>query len=146
MVCGRHVVLLKDVVLCTKNRIIMEVVTKCAFWCGEKLFLFFQAEDGIRDIGVTGVQTCALPICDHQGNDQQVQKRHPATGAAAVSGGEAARSGDAAAAAAAAAAAEGGWHRLLLSDGQIGRASCRERVEISVVGGSFKKKIPPVAS
>src|SRR3712207_7221120 len=24
---------------------------------------FFQAEDGIRDIGVTGVQTCALPIC-----------------------------------------------------------------------------------
>src|SRR3712207_9099757 len=27
------------------------------------LFFFFQAEDGIRDIGVTGVQTCALPIC-----------------------------------------------------------------------------------
>src|SRR3712207_5955578 len=25
-------------------------------------FVFFQAEDGIRDIGVTGVQTCALPI------------------------------------------------------------------------------------
>src|SRR3712207_7117718 len=24
--------------------------------------VFFQAEDGIRDIGVTGVQTCALPI------------------------------------------------------------------------------------
>src|SRR3712207_8808835 len=24
---------------------------------------FLQAEDGIRDIGVTGVQTCALPIC-----------------------------------------------------------------------------------
>src|SRR3712207_5845741 len=24
--------------------------------------LFYQAEDGIRDIGVTGVQTCALPI------------------------------------------------------------------------------------
>src|SRR3712207_7131745 len=27
------------------------------------IFFFFQAEDGIRDIGVTGVQTCALPIC-----------------------------------------------------------------------------------
>src|SRR3712207_8849667 len=27
-------------------------------------FFFFQAEDGIRDIGVTGVQTCALPIWD----------------------------------------------------------------------------------
>src|SRR5260370_34908014 len=27
------------------------------------LFFFFQAEDGIRDSSVTGVQTCALPIC-----------------------------------------------------------------------------------
>src|SRR2546427_12946693 len=26
------------------------------------LFFFFQAEDGIRDLTVTGVQTCALPI------------------------------------------------------------------------------------
>src|SRR3712207_8818992 len=32
-------------------------------------FFFFQAEDGIRDIGVTGVQTCALPILEeHLGN------------------------------------------------------------------------------
>src|SRR3712207_8684417 len=31
--------------------------------CGSiKYCFFFQAEDGIRDIGVTGVQTCALPI------------------------------------------------------------------------------------
>src|SRR2546425_10099673 len=29
------------------------------------LFFFFQAEDGIRDKLVTGVQTCALPISDH---------------------------------------------------------------------------------
>src|SRR3712207_8611434 len=28
------------------------------------IFVFFQAEDGIRGIGVTGVQTCALPICE----------------------------------------------------------------------------------
>src|SRR5688572_31871575 len=27
------------------------------------LIFFFQAEDGIRDLTVTGVQTCALPIC-----------------------------------------------------------------------------------
>src|SRR2546430_835583 len=27
-------------------------------------FFFFQAEDGIRDLTVTGVQTCALPICN----------------------------------------------------------------------------------
>src|SRR5216684_7591925 len=26
---------------------------------------FFQAEDGIRDVAVTGVQTCALPIYPH---------------------------------------------------------------------------------
>src|SRR5258707_9817368 len=30
--------------------------------CFCNFFFFFQAEDGIRDIGVTGVQTCALPI------------------------------------------------------------------------------------
>src|SRR5262249_57245487 len=29
---------------------------------GSCLFFFFQAEDGIRDWSVTGVQTCALPI------------------------------------------------------------------------------------
>src|SRR2546430_6049342 len=46
-------------------------------------FFFFQAEDGIRDLTVTGVQTCALPICsevdadigrpDPQHGRQQVQ-------------------------------------------------------------------------
>src|SRR5437879_8698788 len=35
------------------------------------LFFFFQAEDGIRDTSVTGVQTCALPISG--------EKRTPAT-------------------------------------------------------------------
>src|SRR5690554_7531298 len=30
-------------------------------------FFFFQAEDGIRDADVTGVQTCALPILGHAG-------------------------------------------------------------------------------
>src|SRR5258708_27121866 len=32
-------------------------------WHWFLLFFFFQAEDGIRDDLVTGVQTCALPIC-----------------------------------------------------------------------------------
>src|SRR6266567_4811432 len=31
---------------------------------GGGLLFFFQAEDGIRDLTVTGVQTCALPIFD----------------------------------------------------------------------------------
>src|SRR5256885_9812498 len=30
------------------------------------MLFFFQAEDGIRDYKVTGVQTCALPICSHR--------------------------------------------------------------------------------
>src|SRR2546422_8769902 len=36
----------------------------CSCWigCTGMLFFFFQAEDGIRDVAVTGVQTCALPI------------------------------------------------------------------------------------
>src|SRR5690606_40578128 len=35
------------------------VLDLSAFFC---FFFFFQAEDGIRDFHVTGVQTCALPI------------------------------------------------------------------------------------
>src|SRR2546429_5311539 len=35
---------------------LMRVVTSV------ELIFFFQAEDGIRDVAVTGVQTCALPI------------------------------------------------------------------------------------
>ena len=35
----------------------------CAMLCVVVFFFFFfQAEDGIRDYKVTGVQTCALPI------------------------------------------------------------------------------------
>src|SRR3989440_6061468 len=33
------------------------------------IFFFFQAEDGIRDLIVTGVQTCALPISGPLGGD-----------------------------------------------------------------------------
>src|SRR2546426_5741986 len=33
----------------------------------QSFFFFFQAEDGIRDYKVTGVQTCALPICEVAG-------------------------------------------------------------------------------
>src|SRR5215475_15262546 len=36
-------------------------------------FFFFQAEDGIRDFHVTGVQTCALPILVHGGPGGQAQ-------------------------------------------------------------------------
>src|SRR5256885_10799393 len=36
--------------------------------CGSASFFFFQAEDGIRDYKVTGVQTCALPIWSTNGS------------------------------------------------------------------------------
>src|SRR5690606_28113373 len=36
-----------------------------------RLFFFFQAEDGIRDFHVTGVQTCALPILQPVSGAQQ---------------------------------------------------------------------------
>ena len=37
-------------------------------------FFFFQAEDGIRDIGVTGVQTCALPILEKKTASPAIKK------------------------------------------------------------------------
>src|SRR5699024_11605056 len=41
-----------------------------ALFLSSRSLFFFQAEDGIRDRNVTGVQTCALPIstlCAHEG-------------------------------------------------------------------------------
>src|SRR5687768_18224268 len=36
------------------------------------VFFFFQAEDGIRDVAVTGVQTCALPIFVVEGSSRPI--------------------------------------------------------------------------
>src|SRR2546429_9767365 len=92
------------------------------------IVFFFQAEDGIRDVAVTGVQTCALPILKPAG----------APGAAGQGDRGQARSGG----------GEGGdgprgsgaVRRAGARAAQIGRASCRGRVEISVVAVSLKKK------
>src|SRR5262249_57727371 len=46
-------------------------VSVCCF------FFFFQAEDGIRDWSVTGVQTCALPILQY---GHQVAQKYSITG------------------------------------------------------------------
>ena len=38
------------------------ILNNFVYVCNIVCFYFFQAEDGIRDDLVTGVQTCALPI------------------------------------------------------------------------------------
>src|SRR5262249_58744480 len=85
-------------------------------------FFFFQAEDGIRDWSVTGVQTCALPISRCAGGSRPKRWRSRRFGleppAQRVSLDRYAAQG---------------LH-------EIGRASCRERVEIWVVAVSLKKK------
>src|SRR6266511_5997298 len=44
------------------------------------LFFFFQAEDGIRDFHVTGVQTCALPISTSTGGASFLTCMSPSKG------------------------------------------------------------------
>src|SRR5437868_9484985 len=80
-------------------------------------FFFFQAEDGIRDRNVTGVQTCALPISaaiDPRLGDRPVEEATRRT--------------------------DEGQALEVLAIAQIGRASCRERLSNSVGAESLKKK------
>src|SRR5205807_4019538 len=84
---------------------------------------FFQAEDGIRDYKVTGVQTCALPICGgFDGVDAGLLgvDHLPGHAGAAVAGGAVVR---AERRDAAAGDVDGDYR-------EIGRASCRERGEM----------------
>src|SRR5256886_6649478 len=54
----------------------------------ELCFFFFQAEDGIRDLTVTGVQTCALPLVDGVGRSGRGPDREGGGVTTAVHGGE----------------------------------------------------------
>src|SRR2546425_12082865 len=112
------------------------------------LVFFFQAEDGIRDKLVTGVQTCALPIYPAVAGDHlcdgpdRLSRQHQAAGAGARAPDRPAGSARSRAGVATAGAAEslaGGAPPPALPP-EIGRASCRGRGENSGVGGSFKKK------
>src|SRR5688572_32552619 len=101
-------------------------------------FFFFQAEDGIRDLTVTGVQTCALPILNVlllQGRRARTRPS-PAIRYCCLMKRVVLLSLAAALLALSLAAAPNPVTTVI----QIGRASCRERVEISVVAVAVKKK------
>src|SRR3712207_9573186 len=98
--------------------------------CFYSIFLiFFQAEDGIRDIGVTGVQTCALPISGRVGGHGLDPSPSAAGGSLSSSA-----SGSGHTPASRPSASSPRASRL-----EIGRASCRGREEISVVAVSLKQ-------
>src|SRR2546421_9231074 len=59
----KHLLSLSEPNVLIKNHMIYFRTVIISFF----FFFFFQAEDGIRDVIVTGVQTCALPICNRQG-------------------------------------------------------------------------------
>src|SRR3712207_7435279 len=95
-------------------------------------YFFFQAEDGIRDIGVTGAQTCALPILDEvrRGVTDEAGKLTLAKVSAGRHTLRVRAKGFKEATVAVAPARRGAVDVKLVrtSDEEIGRASCRERV------------------
>src|SRR5437016_9390209 len=94
-------------------------------------YFFFQAEDGIRDWSVTGVQTCALPISSLSLANVTVSTSQDGGKTWSKNVLSATIPGD-----------DREWiaadqaSKVCISYHEIGRASCRERVEISVVGVS----------
>src|SRR5437764_6305031 len=89
-------------------------------------FFFFKEEDGIRDTSVTGVQTCALPICSRRGP----------TGSPRWSGRTPRRAGRPTPGTAATARP---WTRRGPTP-EIGRASCKEKREITADDVRINKK------
>src|SRR2546427_2800674 len=89
------------------------------------IFFFFQAEDGIRDLTVTGVQTCALPISISTRNIEAIWLR-VSVEASRPKPVEAPLKISAARASVAKLPVTGTPNRVTAI--KIGRASCRERV------------------
>src|SRR2546430_13364454 len=105
--------------------------------CRVSIF-FFQAEDGIRYLTVTGVQTCALPISVSVANHREMTARAPPN--VSEPAGHATPRGRAMSHVRTRALPSAIARARSRPTSQIGRASCRERVEISVVAVSLKKK------
>src|SRR5205807_5238046 len=103
-------------------------------------FFFFQAEDGIRDYKVTGVQTCALPISLAAKLDTlMINSSSCAAAFTQIAAIEALNTPESAQAVSRMVKVFE-HRRNLVVDGQIGRASCRERGEGAEGGGGVKGK------
>src|SRR6266850_5690194 len=83
-------------------------------------FFFFQAEDGIRDYKVTGVQTCALPIYrdPHQAEREEAQDPERREGAGLLVRVPGARPRD---------VAKGSLHQSQIEGGEVSREREEER-------------------
>src|SRR5690606_40209523 len=106
----------------------------------------FQAEDGIRDFHVTGVQTCALPICDLEASS--VKLHYPFYEVLEVRGNHHleevhfhhTRTGERHVIPAQEMIIAIGFSGRLGPLAEIGRASCRERREVPVVAATENDK------
>src|SRR2546429_3421050 len=103
--------------------------TRRGSWCepARRCCFFFQAEDGIRDVAVTGVQTCALPISLlEELHEESLRLPSDDPGYALIHGWSESDS--------CLSSKPMTWwlpyfaNSAFASRGQIGRASCRERV------------------
>src|SRR5438067_7403621 len=103
------------------------------------LCFFFQAEDGIRDRNVTGVQTCALPIYLPSEPVGPLPAAAAELAAVAIRADRAPGRLAGAPHPAAGTGADGLKQSRYPPKPQIGRASCRERVQISGGAVSCKK-------
>src|SRR5690625_7401860 len=92
------------------------------------MFFFFQAEDGIRGGHVTGVQTCALPISLTRADRQRRGSGVPSSEGRCDQGRPFVDSEQ-----------EHTMSSMPHPYGEIGRASCRERVEMSVCDVDMKR-------
>src|SRR5690606_39863158 len=103
-------------------------------------FFFFQAEDGIRDFHVTGVQTCALPIWTPSRPSRPVIV--PASPGCSAPSSDSRHGRGSLRPCAINLFCEGTnmSKKILVLPGEIGRASCRERGWILAVSGAIKSE------
>src|SRR5207249_12163119 len=114
----------------------MSVNMSCVLLLCLFFFFFFQAEDGIRDRNATGVQTCALPIWPPTLLSTKPVMIYVFSDGSLTSTGMVDSS--------VGGRGKLGWQgdnsSVASTFFQIGRASCRERVEMLVGAGGMKRK------